>query len=341
MRRLLAVLIAPFVISACGGTPTTPTPQQQAAVPCVNIVLSSGTITQSAGGGATSITVTPNPANCTWTSVSNNAFLRITSAATVTGPGSFTFTTDPNTGAGQRNGNITVGNAFVVVNQLGTAPPITWAPAAPPNGVVGVAYRHDFGGANGGVAPLSYSLDSGGFPPNGLILSPDGILSGVPTAATPQTGGTRFRVCVRDATGTTQCTGDLTIIIAAAPVGPAPGDASALIGNWGGTITLTRGCYEPLPATFSWTGSFRRNARNEVEFVVSVPSVLFFDEIGTVTLNGRNLEIRVDFDSIYTFRGTLSDNTNFIQPGATFEGANCHLPSTPVLPAGTWTGQRR
>lgn len=335
MRRLIAILIAPFVISACGGssTPTTPTP---ATVACTNIVLSSTSINQSAGGGATTISVTATPSNCTWTAVSNNAFLRVTSQATNTGNGSFTFTTDPNTLNDSRNGSITVGNSSIAVQQLGVAPPLVFNPTAPPNGVVGVAYSHSFAVATGGVPPITYSLDSGGFAPNGLLLASNGILAGTPTA--PTIAPLSFGVCAVDGAGNRRCV-QFTMSVSAAPTTTA---ADQLLGNWGGTITLNIGCLPPseLPQNFSWTGTFRTNSRGGVEILVSVPNAAVFSEVWPVTVSGRTVRIQIEFDSLYTFTATLSPDGNSLVDG-TFVGGNCSVPPQELLPRGTWRGTRR
>src|SRR5262249_26969584 len=49
-----------------------------------------------------------------------------------------------------------------------------------PNGVVGSAYPSQFFAVSGGVAPYSWSIQSGSLPP-GLTLTSAGLLSGTPT----------------------------------------------------------------------------------------------------------------------------------------------------------------
>jgi hypothetical protein len=54
----------------------------------------------------------------------------------------------------------------------------------------------------GGQGPYHFQLDTmGGFPPMGLVLHPNGLLTGVPKAA----GTTRFRVCAVDLAGYQNC----------------------------------------------------------------------------------------------------------------------------------------
>jgi len=88
--------------------------------------------------------------------------------------------------------NITATITFIVPKEL---PPAT----------VGIPYSYSFATATnpaGGNPPYTFVLGSGvGFPPFGLILDLNGLLSGTPTAA-----GTRtFEVCVNDLGGNQAC----------------------------------------------------------------------------------------------------------------------------------------
>jgi len=56
-------------------------------------------------------------------------------------------------------------------------------------------------GPDSSGGPYSFNLDTmGGFPPMGLILGPDGVLSGTPTGK-----DSKFRACARDVGGNTAC----------------------------------------------------------------------------------------------------------------------------------------
>jgi hypothetical protein len=81
-----------------------------------------------------------------------------------------------------------------------------------PDAVKGVPYSYDFStemipllkqslnGSDPGI--YTFYLGSGvGFPPMGLILGIDGVMSGTPTAE----GERKFQVCVKDAGGTSVC----------------------------------------------------------------------------------------------------------------------------------------
>jgi hypothetical protein len=97
-------------------------------------------------------------------------------------------------------------------------PELTFNAPQPPPGVVGVPYFFSFcglpndNGANcagvaaqlfGGVPPYHFQLDTfGGFPPIGLILAPNGALSGIPSGAVTNHS---FKVCAVDTTGVNRC----------------------------------------------------------------------------------------------------------------------------------------
>lgn len=82
-------------------------------------------------------------------------------------------------------------------------PPLVFNPPTLPIATVGEPYSFTFGGAAGGQPPYHYQLDTfGGFPPIGLTLAPNGVLSGTPTIAG---GPTAFAVCVVDVGGRNNC----------------------------------------------------------------------------------------------------------------------------------------
>ena len=68
-----------------------------------------------ATGGAATVKVTPNFTNCTWTAISNDAFITITGGASDVGKGTISYTVAPNTNTTALTGSITIGtNAFTV-----------------------------------------------------------------------------------------------------------------------------------------------------------------------------------------------------------------------------------
>jgi hypothetical protein len=110
-------------------------------------------------------------------------------------------------------------------------------------GFVGVAYSQTFS-VTGGVTPLTWSLTSGSVP--GLTLSPSGVLSGTPTAATPA-GGTSLTIRVQDSSNPSQATAAvLTLTILPLP--------SVTISTTQPTPQVTiPGFPDPLVATFALT----------------------------------------------------------------------------------------
>ncbi len=73
-------------------------------------------------------------------------------------------------------------------------------------------------GAMGGLPPYHYQLETGvGFPPHGVILTPIGDLSGMPTIA----GTYTFGVCVVDSSGSSVC-GTTVMTVQETEVKPAP-----------------------------------------------------------------------------------------------------------------------
>lgn len=71
------------------------------------------------GNGSSSIQVTASSSQCVWSPASNANWVKITSAAQVTGSGTVTFTVDPNQGTTTRTTTIDVGNKSATINQFG------------------------------------------------------------------------------------------------------------------------------------------------------------------------------------------------------------------------------
>ena len=329
MRRLLAIVLAPVLISACGGSPSAP------SAPCV-ATPDNTSINIGFAGGSGVVTV---QSTCTWTAVSNNPLLlTITGGANGNGAGTISFTVPENTGTQSRTNTISVtpaGGAAVTISvtQAAPPPPITWTLPAINAAVVGQPYNQNIATATGGIGELHYQLDTfGGFPPIGLILAPNGIISGTASTASVTT----FRVCAVDTTQRQFCQ-PMTITVTAAPA--TGGGSAAANGSWSGTIVLQVGCTAPLPMNYPWTGTIRGTSSGGSELVVSVPRALVLNEVHAITITGQNLRFTVDFDSLYTFIGTFSSDFRSIT--GTFSGGNCNVPPTIVLPSGTWNGTKQ
>jgi len=103
-----------------------------------------------------------------------------------------------------------------------------------------------------------------------------------------------------------------------------------LFGNWRGTITKGGGCPASLPASVDWTGTFRRTSLSTTELVISIPSVLVFNQTIPITFNGSNISLGVQIDTLYTFVAMLAGDRRSLS--GTFSGGTC---------TGTWTGTRQ
>jgi hypothetical protein len=90
-------------------------------------------------------------------------------------------------------------------------PPLVVTPSSLPHGTVGQHYSATLHATGGLGAPYEFALADGSALPDGLTLSPDGVISGTPTAA----GTTSFTVAVDDPTFV-----PLTIVVEAS-TGPA------------------------------------------------------------------------------------------------------------------------
>jgi hypothetical protein len=329
---LLGSALLVVATSCGGGSPTAPSPAAPGPAAACAFAVSTSEVNLGPTAGPTILTVTTG-ATCAWTVRSDQAFLTVTSPTAQTGSGTVTFTVAENTGAA-RAGTLTIGDGVVTpqrvaVNQAGRTPgsPLAFAPAVPPGGVVGVLYSFDFAVATGGVQPIHYQLETaGGFPPIGLVLAPNGTLSGIPTVANP---GAPFSVCAVDATGRSICR-RMTIAIQA--------EIEAL-GNWTGTITLEAGCVDPLPFVYPWSGPIRRNAAGRIELVLSVPLLTIDDEVLAVNLAGNTISFGYLYGPFqYDYVGTLSPDQRSVN--GTFTGTGCNPPLN-TQQSGTWTGTRQ
>lgn len=115
-----------------------------------------------------------------------------------------------------------------------TAPTISLAPSALPNATGGVAYSQKVT-ASGGTAPYSFSV--GGKLPDGLSLSSDGTLSGVPTTS----GSFDFTITATDKTGGKgPFTGSLAYrLVVDAPVPVATDISMDLLAGTSAKVNLT------------------------------------------------------------------------------------------------------
>jgi hypothetical protein len=140
-------------------------------------------------------------------------------------------------------------NETTVVVTPSANPELVFNAPQPVNGRVGEPYFFSFcnspnnNGANcagapgvlsGGVAPYHFQLDTaGGFPPIGLILAPNGALTGTPSGRVTNHS---FKVCAVDTTGVNRCPIVTMTIEARDCIPSAPTGLSATVN--GSTVTV-------------------------------------------------------------------------------------------------------
>lgn len=196
--------------------------------------------------------------------------------------------------------------------------------------VVGTPFQFDFSPyASGGSGPYYFTLGTaGGFPPIGLILAPNGILSGTPSVQS----NTQFVVCAVDLGGHQSCT---TITLSA---NPRPASSGSLTGTWRGTWTRpVFGFCDFETSELTWTltqtgstvtGSFQRRVTAIDEFGLCPDRVGAADSGGLVNgvLSGSSL-------TIFTSGGTRFSGT--------FDGSTITGTSSSSSGSGTFTLNRQ
>jgi hypothetical protein len=312
----LVLLVVPIVAASCSrsSSPTSPTT-------CA-VTVPQQTIEVGFAGGPQSIFVSTT-ASCAWTVTTSQSFVAITSGAGQSGPGTVTFNVAENTGAA-RQATITIGSTTVTVNQAAGPPSINFTQPTLPAAQVGSAYSFQFT-ASGGVGTMRFAVQSGTFPPQGINLSGNGVLSGTPVAP----GTSTFGVCAADDTGRSVCR-SITLV-----VNPGGTSDSPILGNWAGNITVNTGCVPGLPRTVTWSGTFRRAANNSLELVATIPAVSISNEVVPVSLSGTTLTFSIIVDSRYDFTAQLTQD--FRSLTGSFNGAPCQ---PGINPSGTWNGNK-
>jgi hypothetical protein len=134
----------------------------QAGQTC-SFTVSPTSVSPTAAGGAQSATVTA-PAGCSWTAVSNTAWISVTAGGTGSGNGTVSYTVDANGSTASRTGTLTIANQTVTVTQQGqstqpTCPCSIWSATATPANItgdsqpveLGVKFRSDVNGVITGV----------------------------------------------------------------------------------------------------------------------------------------------------------------------------------------------
>jgi len=174
----------------------------------------------------------------------------------------------------------------------------------------------------GGTATIGVTTDTG----CAWTVATSGSFVTV-TSASSNNGPSAVGIKVAENTGDAR-SATLTVAGQTVAVNQAAGDPA--FGNWAGTITKGAGCPATLPASAAWTGTIRRNAAGNHEFLINIPSALVFNQAVSLQINGNAMQFAVPVDTLYTFNATLaSDRRSFT---GTFTGGTC---------SGTWSGTRQ
>jgi hypothetical protein len=265
--------------------------------------------------------------NCTFTVAASQSFVTVTSATSQTGSGTVTFTVSENTGAA-RQATVTLGTVVVTVNQAAGPPPIVFNQPTLPAATVGAAYSFQFV-ASGGQGAIRFTQQASTFLPIGLSLDSAGRLTGTPVAP----GTSTFGICAGDDTPRTVCRA-ISLV-----VNPPGTSDNPVLGNWSGTITVNTGCIPGLPRTVAWSGTFRRDASNNIELIASIPAVGVSNAAVPVTVSATTVRFAITVDTRYEFTATFSPDFRTLT--GTFTGQNCAPAGLPAItPAGTWNGTK-
>jgi hypothetical protein len=98
--------------------------------PC-RYTLTPASQTVATSGGAASVNVATNEADCAWTATTDASWISLTAPTSGTGPGVINFTVPPNTGA-ERTGSIIVAGQRAAVIQSAAPPPVNCSSAISP-----------------------------------------------------------------------------------------------------------------------------------------------------------------------------------------------------------------
>lgn len=174
----------------------------------------------------------------------------------------------------------------------------------------------------GGTATIGVTTDAS----CAWTVSSSGSFVSVTTASSNSGPGTVGITVAENVGGARSAT--LTVAGQTVTVNQAAGDP--VFGNWAGTIIKGAGCPATLPASASWTGTIRRNAAGNHEFLINIPSALVFNQAVSLQINGNAMQFAVPVDTLYTFNATLAADRRSLT--GTFSGGSC---------SGTWSGTRQ
>jgi C1A family cysteine protease len=158
---------------------------------------SSRSLGSSSGSGSISVTCGES---CSWTAVSNNAWITITAGTSGTGNGTVSYSVSQNTGTKQRTGTITVAGRTFTITQEGTAPVII--SRSPGSGTIGVAVDSTVSAAfnesmnSSSISVSSFTLSKGGEAVEGGVSYNNGSYRATFTPSVNLDYGTVYTVTV-------------------------------------------------------------------------------------------------------------------------------------------------
>jgi hypothetical protein len=203
-----------------------------AATKCTfSISPSSNTFPSGGGSGGVDITT---QSGCGWPAKSNASWITL-SAGSGTGNGSIQYVVGINNSHAKRTGTMTIAGKTFTVTEAGdpNLPIVFKLNPPPPEACLYAPYSYTVPAASGGLGDFHYQLDTGGFPPLGIVLAPSGTLSGTPT--TP--GKKTFKICAVDIGGYSNCV-PASIMVSETPCCNTPKDVCNIISDYGSCSTV-------------------------------------------------------------------------------------------------------
>lgn len=204
---------------------------QEAMAACTFSISPSGD-TFPSGGGSGGVDITTQ-SGCGWTAKSNVSWITL-SPGSGTGNGSIQYVVGVNSSHAKRTGTMTIaGKTFTVTETGDTNPPIVFNKPLPPEACLYAPYSYTVPAAVGGLGGFYYELGTGGFPLMGIILEPNGTLSGTPVTPGPKA----FEICAVDVGGYSKCV-PTSILVSTTPCCNTLKDVCNIISDYGSCSTV-------------------------------------------------------------------------------------------------------
>ncbi|MEW6210552.1 MAG: S8 family serine peptidase [Acidobacteriota bacterium] len=243
----------------------------------------------SSGGGSGSVGVTA-AAGCSWTAVSNAAFITITAGASGAGSGTVNFNVAANTSSSSRSGTVTIAGQTFTVTQSGAGGGCSFGIAptsqnfASAGGLGTVNVTASSGCAWTAVSNAAFITITGGYGGSG-----SGVVSfSVAANASSSRSGT---MTIAGQTFTVTQNGGVTCAYTIDPINRQLGRAG---GSGTVTVTTSAGCAWTAVSNVGWitlTGSVAGSGNGAVSYTVLV-NTSGKARTGTVTIAGKTLTIK-------------------------------------------------